>query len=361
MTEPIVLWVCPVSNLAGVARHILDVARAGLPGWRLVVTAPEGPLLERLRDLDVAVIPLRISSTRGAAGELRRTLKKLRPAIAHSHLAKADILLATAAIGLPVALVTTEHHISPDRYMFHPSRLGAFSMESVHHLRLKRFAAAIAVSHSTKRDMVARWRPRVPITVIHNGVDRRESRSSRGPGLRMLSLSRLEKEKDVESSLRAFARVLRDHPEASLTVAGTGSRAESLLALSHSLGIEDRTRFVGFVDAARAMREHDVLMQPSRSDNFSYALLDALAFGMGVAASPIGGNVEILPDRCIAPFDDVERLAEIAVAQGLDVDLRPPLTASIPTVEEMVERIVEIYADTGWQDREGNRIGEERA
>ncbi|WP_295033626.1 glycosyltransferase family 4 protein [uncultured Microbacterium sp.] len=358
--EPLALWVCPVSNLAGVARHILDVARVGLPGWRLAVAAPEGPLLEELRALGITVVPLEIGSPSHAAAELRGVLKHLRPAIAHSHLAKADILLAGASIGLPLTLVTTEHHISPDRHMFHPSRVGAWSMETVHRMRLTRFAAAIAVSASTSRDMIQRWRPRVPVSVVLNGVDRPVSPPRREPGLRLLSLSRLEREKNVQMSLQAFARLLPEHPEASFTVAGTGSLSDELQALARSLGIAKQTRFVGFVDAEQAMAQHDVLLQPSRSDNFSYALLDALSQGMGVAASPIGGNPEILPKRCIAPFDDVGRLAEIAVMQGLDVGERPSLSSSIPTVAEMADGITSVYAGTEWQNRRGARTGGER-
>lgn len=356
MVDRTVLWVCPVSNLAGVARHILDVARIGLPGWRLIVAAPEGPLLEGLRDLGVTVEPLATTSTARFVRALREVLKRRRPSIAHSHLAKADILLAAAACGLPVTLVTTEHHISPDRYMFHPSRVEARLMEVVHRVRLTRFTAAIAVSESTKRDMLQRWHPKQSIRVVLNGVDRPASLPARAAGLRMLSLSRLEAEKDVQMSLQAFARLLPDHPHATFTVAGTGSLSEELEAFARTLGIEQQTRFVGFVDAQEAMAMHDVLLQPSRSDNLSYALLDAVAQGMGVAASPIGGNPEILPQRCIAPFNDVNALAQIAVTQGLDLSARPSLSSSIPTVAEMVDAILDVYASSGWQ----NRIGGQR-
>ena len=40
--DRIALWCVPVADLGGVARHALDAARAGNPGWRLVVLCPEG-------------------------------------------------------------------------------------------------------------------------------------------------------------------------------------------------------------------------------------------------------------------------------------------------------------------------------
>ncbi|MDK7740920.1 glycosyltransferase, partial [Veillonella nakazawae] len=76
------------------------------------------------------------------------------------------------------------------------------------------------------------------------------------------------------------------HPEATLTVAGTGEEDTSLKTLAHRLGLDDKVSFPGFADPDEAMASHDVIVQPSKSDNCSYTLLDALAFGMGVAASP---------------------------------------------------------------------------
>ena len=345
MNDPIALWVTPVSNLAGVARHILDVVRVGVPGWRLVVTAPEGPLLERLRAMECPVIPLPVEgvSTATTVAALRHTLKRLRPQIAHSHLAKADILLAMASVGLPIPLVTTEHHIPPDRFMFHTTLPAAMAMETVHRLRLTRFSHAIAVSASTKRDMLKYWRTKTPITVILNGVDRPEAMPARQPGLRMLSLTRLSPEKNLDMTLRVFRLVLKEHPDATLTIAGTGDDERRLRLIADELGLGDRVEFPGFVDAEVAMASHDVLLQPSKSDNCSYTLLDAVAKGMGVAASPIGGNPEILPAHCIARLDDDAGMARIAIEQGRNLGRRPALSDAVPAVAGMARRISDVY------------------
>lgn len=345
MADPIALWVTPVSNIAGVARHILDVARVGLPGWRLVVTAPEGPLLARLRGEGCAVFPLPIDgvSVKTSVAALRHTLTRLRPAVAHSHLAKADILLAIASAGLPGKLVTTEHTISAERSMYKASFPAAVGMETVHRLRLRRFSHAIAVSEWTKRCMIARWRARTPISVILNGVDRPARLPSRKPGLRVLSLARLAPEKNLDMVLRVFARVLQERPDARLTVAGTGDQESHLRGLAALLGLDGTVEFPGFMDSAEAIADHDVLLQPSKSDNCSYTLLDAVAGGMGVATSPVGGNPEIVPERCIAGLSDEMKMARTVVEQGLNPLRRPQLPSSVPTVRGMTERIARVY------------------
>lgn len=352
---PIALWLSPVSNLAGVSRHIIDVARAGLPGWRLVVAAPRGPLLDELRALGCPVIPFEVDRpVRESVAELRAIVRTLSPVIVHSHLAKADFLAAMAAPGLPTTLVSTEHHVPEEPTVFHGSRAKASLRQIAHHTRIRRFAHLIAVSDSTKRDMLRHWRPTAPITVVKNGVDRPTEATTRSPGLRVLSLTRLAPEKNLPMTLRAFAEVVRDHPDATLTVAGSGERDTEthLRSLARSLGVDDAVTFTGFVDPVRAIAEHDVLVQPSLADNLSYTLLDAVASGMGVVASDIGGNPEILPEHALVPVHgdasaNDRFLAQRIVEQGTDLNRRPPLPEDIPTVAQMAERITDVYAAVG--------------
>lgn len=345
--QPVALWVVPVSNLAGVARHVIDVARVGLPGWQLVVAAPEGPLLQELRALgtNTESVPIGPDVRVDAAVRAFRTLvRRVQPQVVHTHLARADLLAAMATPALPVRLVSTEHHIAPDRFMFHHTLARAKTMEAVHHQRLKRFDRLIAVSASTRRDMLTYWKPIQPVTVILNGVDRPQTAPVRAPGLKFLSLARLSPEKNLEMTLRGFAGVLAAEPEATLTVGGTGECEADLRKLADELGIGAAVEFAGFIDPVRAMAEHDVVLQPSKSDNCSYTLLDAVAAGMGVAASPIGGNPEILPSHCIADLDDLNGFVRIALDQAHHPERRPTMTHDLPTVAQMATRIAAEYA-----------------
>lgn len=345
MAEPIVLWVAPVSNLAGVARHFIDTARVGIPGFRLVVTAPEGPLLDELRKLDCPVVPLNLEQpVPQAVAQLRRIVTKLRPAIVHSHLAKADFLVTMATPGTGVKLVSSEHHIPEDPLIFHGTKIKAYSRQVLHHARIRRFSQLIAVSESTKRDMLRYWHPSAPVTVVLNGVDRPQQVQQRSPGLRVLSLTRLSAEKNVEMTLRAFAKVLETHPDASLTIGGTGEDSEGLQALATELGLNGKATFVGFVDSAEAMATHDVLVQPSKADNLSYTLLDATANGLGVVASNVGGNGEIVEPQCLVSLGDTTGAAAAIIDQGLHLDRRPALPERIPTVAGMAAQIAEVYA-----------------
>ena len=354
---PTALWVVPVSDLAGVARHVLDVARAGIPGWRLVVLAPPGDLPARLRDAGAAVLERPFGPDHGlraSTASLRHVVRTLRPAVVHSHLAYADIVVALAA-GRGPRLVTTEHGIARDDAVYHRSSARTRAMAAVHTARLRRFDAVIAVSRATADAMVEKWRPRVPPVVVPNGVEMvarlaplapRPPHDAPQPGLRILSLARLAPEKRLPDLLDAFAVLRRDHSEARLTLAGTGPEEGALRAQVDRLGLGDAVALPGHLDAERAMAEHDVLAMLSVWENCSYALLDAAARGMGVVASDVGGNPEILPPTSLVDADDTAAVAAALAVQGLDVTARPTL-GDWPTVEDMCARIAATYASTG--------------
>lgn len=342
---PIALWAIPVGDLAGVARHALDVARTGIPGWRVVFLVPPGELPAELRAAGAAVLEQPFGphhGLRASATTLRHAIRTLRPAVVHTHLAYADIVAALvggrASLG---ALVSTEHGIARDDLVYHRSPTRSRVMNAVHTARLRRFDAAIAVSDATAAAMADKWRPRRPVTVIPNGVDP-TPHAEPVAGLRVLSLARLAPEKRLDALVDAFAVLHRRHPGATLTLAGRGEGETALRTQVDRLGLAPVVSFPGFVDAEEAMAEHDVLAMLSVWENCSYALLDAAARGLGVVASRVGGNPEMLPDRCLVTASDAERVSVALAAQGLEIGERPGLDAW-PSVADMSKRIAQVY------------------
>ena len=337
------LWAVPVSALAGVARHALDVAGAGLPGWDVVFLCPPGDLPRELRAHGAHVIEAPFGPDHGLAASLRslrRALAETEPDVLHAHLSYADIV---AALAKPrgVRLVTTEHGIAADDLVYHRSSRKARLMAAVHRSRFRRVDKAIAVSHATARVMGEKWGAR-DVVVIPNGVDGPAVPPQRQPGLRVLSLARLAPEKRLPALVRAFAVVAAEHPSATLTVAGVGELAPELERTTTDLGLADRVFFPGFVDPDKAMADADVVAMLSVWENCSYSLLDAAAAGLGVVTSPAGGHPEILPPRCLADPGRPAQVARALVEQGLDLAARPGLPAW-PDVDEMCARTAAVY------------------
>lgn len=349
--HPTVLWVVPVSELGGVARHVLDVAAVGLPGWRLIVLCPEGELAYRLRGAGAAVVTGAFGPAAGFAASvrtLRRQIAAVQPDVVHAHLAYADVAAAVVSVWTGARLATTEHGIAAIDSLYHGTHRRARFARLAHHCRLRGTDVAIAVSEATKRAMVQKWRPRTEPVVIPNGVDAPAVRQNvtvhepRSEGTRVLSLSRLSPEKRLPELLHAFAELRRLDPNARLIVAGEGPERAAAEAMAKALGLEGAVTFPGFVDSTEAMGNADVIVQLSAWENCSYTLLDAVAAGLGVVATPVGGNPEILPPDCLAPAADARAVAT-AILRQAGSDARPALPDGWPTREEMAARIVAAY------------------
>lgn len=361
------LWVVPVPDFGGVARHVLDVAQTGIPGYRLVVCAPEGKLTERLRELNIPVhtVPLGPSSGfRTSFVSLTHVIEQEKPAIVHSHLAYADVIaaavvnslkmrrLANRSLTIPT-LITTEHGIAGDDAVYHGTSWRSKLMEQVHRVRLWGTNAAIAVSRSTAEQMRRKWGAR-RVSIIYNGVDAPGLRAAvhkhRVPteldAPRILSLSRLSPEKGIDVLIEAFAQLRTVYPKAHLEIAGEGDLADTLAQQVRELHISDAVTFSGFVDPLEAMGRSDMVVQLSIWENCSYTLLDAKAAGLKTVATDVGGNPEIL-----APNELVNRRQNAFCDSVLEALMRN-CEASAPsawtwvTNAEMTAQIAELYTQT---------------
>jgi glycogen(starch) synthase len=348
--DPTALWVLPVHRLAGVARHALDVARTGVPGWRVVFLCPPGLLPQSLRDAGAAVLEAPLGPDHGvrrSVATYRHALGALAPRLVHSHLAYADLVVASATPPRVRAhgplLASTEHGIAADDSVYHGSRSRSRSMAAAHAARLRRVDLLLAVSEATAGAVRDRWHPVRPVRVVPNGVDPHPHPRPR-PGLRILSLARLAPEKRLDHLVRAFALLHRTRPDARLTLAGIGPEREALVGLVGRLGLRQVVDLPGFVDPERALAAHDVLALMSVWENCSYALLDAAAAGLGVVAADVGGNPEIVPTRCLVDARDHPAVAAALEDQGCRVERRPGLDGW-PDVATMCSGIAAAYEE----------------
>ncbi|MHA2403679.1 MAG: glycosyltransferase family 4 protein, partial [Candidatus Kariarchaeaceae archaeon] len=123
-----------------------------------------------------------------------------------------------------------------------------------------------------------------------------------------------------ECALEAFQLISREHPDAVLTIIGTGSRENELKTLTKSLGLQN-VHFVGTVNHSEMQNlydEADVFLNPTCPDNVSVAVLESFACGLPVISANSEGIKELIEDRVNGLFfsagnarEMYERMAEI--------------------------------------------------
>jgi glycosyltransferase involved in cell wall biosynthesis len=131
----------------------------------------------------------------------------------------------------------------------------------------------------------------------------------------LLSTRNFEGLYNVACTLRAFARVQRRYPAATLTLVGSGSEEHRLKRLAIELGLRHVT-FTGSVPAAdihTCYRAADIYVQTPSIDNMPGSVLEAFASGLPVVSTNVGGVPAILTDGVhglLAADDDDEAVAE---------------------------------------------------
>ena len=133
----------------------------------------------------------------------------------------------------------------------------------------------------------------IDIEHFNNPTPRRQTRRH------ILVARNLEPIYDNETAIRAFLLVHRKHSDATLTIAGSGPLAEQLRTLTENLGLANAVVFAGRLDReamAHAYRNADIAVNPSLVDNMPNSVLEALASGIPVVSTDVGGVPYIVSD-----------------------------------------------------------------
>lgn len=177
-----------------------------------------------------------------------------------------------------------------------------FLAKSVRSVRITmRQTSALIVPSGFLQAVFARFN--MPASVVPNIIDvaRFNNSAPRRAIRRHLLVPRnLEPIYDNESAIMAFSIVHRSYPDATLTIAGSGPLAESLAVLAETLGLAGAVIFAGRLDRdamAQAYRAADIAINPSLVDNMPNSVLEALASGVPVVSTNVGGVPFIVKDE----------------------------------------------------------------
>lgn len=202
---------------------------------------------------------------------------------------------------------------------------------------LYRFADRIVCqSRAMADDLVAELGIRAErLAVLPNPVDFKGLQSLSEPapwpgmGPHLLAIGRLSPEKGFDLLLKAFALVRRDHPHAGLVILGKGREEVRLKALAIQLEIEHAVWFPGYVDQpSRYFAGADIFVLSSRHEGMPNALIEAIASGLAVVATPASGGLVDLLSGCanawLAPDISVAGLMLVLVRAIETLEAKTP-------------------------------------
>jgi glycosyltransferase involved in cell wall biosynthesis len=173
----------------------------------------------------------------------------------------------------------------------------------------------VCVSRSSLEMMQEAGVPTAVLKVVPNGVDlSRFSYSGSDPRGAAITVARLSPEKDLATLLQAVARTLDAVPDFRIDIVGGGPSHGELVALAQTLGIADHVAFLGDrSDVPELLRHARMFILSSRTEGLPVSLLEAMACGLPVVATRVGGTPEAVVDRTtglLVPPADPSALAD---------------------------------------------------
>jgi len=192
----------------------------------------------------------------------------------------------------------------------------------------------VAVSESTKNELVQKGLKAEDVEVVYNGVDHLnytpdESVRSKSP--LVVCVTRLKKYKGVHLLLHAMKKVLEEVPNARLVIAGSGNYEPELHRMVRRLGLNGCVEFAGFLANDQKMdlyRRAQVVVNPSAKEGWGLTVTEANACATPVVAAAVPGLVESVLDGetgFLYPHSDTEAMAKHIVRLLKDERLRKQL------------------------------------
>jgi N-acetyl-alpha-D-glucosaminyl L-malate synthase BshA len=201
------------------------------------------------------------------------------------------------------------------------------SFQTITKFSIERSDGLTAVSEFLKRETYNAFGcTACAVEVIHNFVDPnlydrsahapllREQLGSNGDRAVIMHVSNFRPVKRVRDVVRIFARIRRERP-AALVMVGDGPERVSAEQEARELGVQDDTFFLGKIDVvAPLLASADLFLLPSQSESFGLSALEALACGVPVVASRVGGVPEVVREGVTGVLRDVGDVDGMAAA-----------------------------------------------
>lgn len=235
--------------------------------------------------------------------KLKGLLAKYNIDILHCHDYKANLIGFLASRFKRVNLVTTLHGWTK-------ANLKVRCYEYLDAIIMKNFNKIIVVSNQIREDLLKKNFTEQKIIVIHNAVDvsyfgqktddalRYKEKFGISGNCRIIgTVGRLSSEKGQKYLIEAAEEVLRIFPEVVFLLVGDGAEGKMLKNIVYAKGLEKHIAFAGFCPVQEMKNMYslmDIFILPSLTEGISLVLLEAMAMGIPVIATKVGGTNEII-------------------------------------------------------------------
>jgi glycosyltransferase involved in cell wall biosynthesis len=247
---------------------------------------------------------------------LQRLFRTLEADVVHTHDEKPLVYGAPAAwLARVPRIIHTQHHGHLAQITKRQNLLIRWAARLVH--------CYVCVSQDAAEQAVCNGIARHRQALVHNSIDLQRfaytGPKADGP---VVLVARLHPLKGIDVLLRAAVGMVRAEPDFRLEIAGDGAHRPELERLADELGLRAHVRFLGEMrDVAGLLSRARLFVLPSYSEGVSLTLLEAMAVGLPVVATRVGGNPEVVvpgETGVLVPPGNAEELSQAMLQMWRD-------------------------------------------
>ncbi len=321
----------------------------------------DGPIADDIRALDIPVTDLGMTAKwrLDALWRLYRLLRHERPVILHTSMFHANLsgrVLGRLA-GVPI-IITWRH--SPS--------IGGALRELLNRWTVRLDDRIVATCELVRQIEIEHAQvPSDKVITIYNGIDMERSAASPlaatrirqafnipADALLLGSVGRMHRSKDFGNLLTAMVQVRKRIPAVWLLLVGDGELRSELESRAQTLGLSSVVTFTGIRDdVPDILAALDIFVLPSRWEGLPLVVLEAMAAGLPVVATAVGGTPEVVVDGVtglLVPPRDPAALAQAITRLLRNPDLRRKMgragrerVTEHFSVEQMVRKTESLY------------------
>lgn len=235
---------------------------------------------------------------------LYRFFKKEKPHIVQTHVLKANLFGTVAARMAKVPVVIATEMTLKDIASTNFSRFRDRLIQPLVGFVINRCDRFVVTSQYIKNEWAGNLNhERFEVIYPPFNLDKYD-KAIRSPqpapmsvGKRIGFVGRLSEEKSVNTLIDAMSIVNKSHPDAVLSIIGTGPMEKYLKKQCNKLNLNKTIRFEGYKpNSFESLKEMDIFVLPSRTEGCPIVVLEAMAIGLPVIATNVGGNPELVID-----------------------------------------------------------------
>lgn len=338
-----ILHVLSSSSYSGAENVAITIIKVMKDKYNFCYTSSEGKIREVLSNQGIYYLPV----SKMSISEIKRVVKKYNPDLIHAHDFRASIICSI--FGNEIPIISHIHH-----YGNWMSKHGFYSLAYL--ISSARYCKIIAVSKTIKDKYIYKSLLTEKMKVISNPINISEIREKSieydlEKKYDIIYLGRLANEKDPTRFISLMERVVQIYPDIHIALIGEGYLYDECLTLIQKLNLSSNIELLGFIkNPYPILKKSKILCITSKTEGYGLVAVEALALGLPVVASDVGGLREIIDDMsgklCESDNDfvsEIDKLLKDNLYYLKKSKLALKRAEELHNIEHYIENLDELY------------------